>query len=107
MADENYYINNYLQITAEVQRGNTVVDLSTASVLRIYYKKPVSKTVGYWSGTLSGSHQIVYNATKTGDNFDLNEAGVWLLKAYASWSDGTVYQGDVCELEIKNTWEIP
>ena len=107
MSDENYYVNNYLQIVVEVQRTGASVDISSASTKRIYYKKPVSKTVGYWTATASGTHQLVYNATATNGIFDINEAGTWLLYAYVVYADGSTYKGDTCYLEVKKEWEIP
>jgi hypothetical protein len=109
MANESYFINNDLAITMECQRTGATVDLSDGATYRIYYKKP-SGTVGYWTATLSGTHQLVYNATSEdtseGTEFDIDEAGVWLLKAYVVYNSGAVYQGDVCELEIKKSWQI-
>ena len=111
MANENYYVDNDLDITIECQRSGDTLDLSDYSELRIYYKKPVSESVDYWDASLSGTHQLTYSATHTTDSdgihtFDIDEAGIWKLYAYVIFNPGAIYKGDTVELEIKKTWQI-
>jgi hypothetical protein len=57
---------------------DTETDISSATVLRIYYKKPVSGDSGFWVGILEGTDTMYY-LTAT-DNID--EKGNWILQAY-------------------------
>lgn len=68
------YLNQSL-LTLELETG---VDLSTASSVRINYRKP-SGTTGYWSATGTGT-KATYNV-QVGD---LNEAGTWRLQVEAT-----------------------
>ena len=105
MANENYFINNDLLIQLECQRTGSTLDFSDTATKRIYYKKP-DGTTGYWTATLSGTHILYYNATSADGIFDIDQAGVWKLKAYIVYNSGAIYQGDVVELVINKSWQI-
>lgn len=56
---------------------DTKTDISTASLLRIDYKKPTG-IKGSFAGTLEGTTKIKYQCT----NSDLNVIGLWQFQAY-------------------------
>lgn len=105
MANEQYFVDNDLDITIECQRTGATINLTDTATRRIYYQKP-SDTTGYWDATLSGTHQLTYSATSSEGEFDIDESGVWLFYAYVVYNSGAVYKGDTVELEIKRTWQV-
>jgi len=63
---------------------NMRIDLTTATVLQIKYRKP-SGASGTWAATLTGTSTLRY-ITLAGD---INEAGPWQFQPYAErpgWS---------------------
>lgn len=74
---------------------DTDMDLSSATVLKIYYIKP-DGTKGSWTGTLEGTDGISYTTTSASD---LGAAGLWILQAYAEMSGGKWY-GEAVALNI-------
>lgn len=75
----------------------TGTDISTATVLRINYKKPGGAS-GYFTGTLVGTTQIRYQFTDT----DLDRAGLWKFQAYVEIGGLNAF-GDIVEYEVKKT----
>jgi hypothetical protein len=58
---------------------NAGEDLSSATVKRIYYRKP-SGTQSFWAASLDATNQILqYSTTAT---TDLDEDGEWVLDGY-------------------------
>lgn len=107
MADEEYFVDNDLDITVECRRSGSTIDLSDYTNIRIYYQKPVTKTTSYWDATLSGTHQLTYSATNDGaGDFDIDEAGIWIFYSYVEYNSGAIYKGNTVELEIKKTWQV-
>lgn len=100
MANESYYVGNDISITVELQRTGDTLDVSGASTFYIRYKKP-DGTVGYWTGSLSGTHQITYSAS----NSDIDAAGTWYMKGYVEYADGTKYQGEPVAVQIRRKWQ--
>lgn len=56
----------------------TNLDISTASELKILYRKP-DGTRGSWPGTLDGTTKISYDVSAN----DIDQAGNWQFQAYA------------------------
>ena len=99
-AENNIYVNNDLELTLDIDPNDTGTDISTASVSRIYYKKP-DGTTGYWAATISGTTDLVYDIPDT----DLDTEGTWTFYAYVQYPAGTIYQGDPVQREIRRTWQ--
>lgn len=74
---------------------DTDVDISLATVLKIYYIKP-DGTKGSWTGTLEGTDSISYTTTTTSD---LGQVGLWILQAYVEMSGGKWY-GEAVGLNV-------
>lgn len=74
---------------------DTDVDISLATVLKIYYIKP-DGTKGSWTGTLEGTDSISYTTTSVSD---LGQVGLWILQAYVEMSGGKWY-GEAVALNI-------
>jgi hypothetical protein len=70
-------------------------DISAATVMRIYYKKPSGAT-GYWTATARQFCEIGY-VVQTGN---LNEAGTWELQSYVTTPAWGPLYGDIVELEV-------
>lgn len=65
---------------------NTTADISSASVRKIYYKKP-SGTTGSWTAGEESSTSISYTTTSG----DIDEAGKWTLQAYVEKGTWKLY----------------
>ena len=74
---------------------DTTVDLTSASALRINYRKP-SGTTGFWTATADGT-KVVYEVT----GGDLNEAGKWRLQAFATIAGRDGYS-DPVDMNVNN-----
>lgn len=62
------------------------VDISGATVMRVYYTSPITGTTGYWTAIAYGDEAIQY-VTSSGS--DVLEAGMWKVQAYvetATWT---------------------
>jgi len=77
------------QTLLTITLDTSLTDLTDASTLRIYYKKP-SGTESFWAGSLSGTKSITYAIQSN----DLDESGEWRLQAYADYS-GNIGRGDI------------
>ena len=66
---------------------NVTATISSSSVRKIYYKKPVSGDTGYWSATEESSTSISYT---TGSG-DIDESGTWKLQAYVEKGTWKLY----------------
>ena len=63
----------------------TSVDITGATVKKIYYKKP-SGTIGSWDATVDViSTGVIYYDVVSGD---IDESGQWKFWAYVTFSDG-------------------
>ncbi len=71
------------------------VDISTANVITIKYKKP-SGTTGNWTGTVADSNYGQY-ITQTDD---LDEPGDWVIQPYYELSGGWEGHGEVAILRV-------
>lgn len=69
-------------------------DVSDASSLRIYFKKPSGAT-GSWAADLEGVSLLRY-VTETGD---INEDGIWSLQARVVTAAGT-WRGETAKLRV-------
>jgi hypothetical protein len=74
---------------------NTGINISTATVTRINYKKPNGVT-GYFEATISETTKLIYQLT----NDDLDIAGLWQLQAYVEIGGLKAY-GEIVYQEIK------
>lgn len=64
---------------------NVDIDVSSATVLWIKYRKPQSGNTGYWTATHHASGKIKYITTRP---TDVDEAGEWWVQPYVetpSW----------------------
>jgi hypothetical protein len=88
MAGKNLYKN---QTNARL-RFPSGIDLTGATTMRIYYKKP-DKTASYWSATALGQ-DLIYKPT-TGQ---LDQIGAWTFRNYVviageeGWGDPTTIE---------------
>ena len=60
-------------------RLTSVTDLSSQTLLRIYYKKPNGDT-GLFTATVNGTTNVQYTTTAVGD---LDEVGDWEFQGYS------------------------
>lgn len=75
---------------------DTNIDISTASVTRILYKKP-DGTGGYWEAdSVENNTILVYDMTDA----DLDQPGVWTFQAFVT-IDGRNAYGEYVQKEIK------
>lgn len=76
-----------------IKDGDTIVDLSSATLLRIIFHKP-DATVATKTATLytDGTDGIIYYNTITGD---LDQAGVWKFQAYIEFGSGGKFHSDI------------
>ena len=76
-----------------------IVDITAASVLRIYYEKPDGITRGFWVASEEADTQISYSTTAT---TDFDQTGLWKFQAWVvtpSWS----LPGEMVEQLIEST----
>lgn len=86
----NYFVGqSYPKIVVD-----TNFDISTATELRILYKKPSGKK-GFWPGTLNGTDAIEYEF----EDGDIDQAGKWELQAFAV-VDGKNAYGNVVAINV-------
>lgn len=80
------------------------VDIATATVLKIKYKKP-DKTLGEFIAVSSNDPfgHIYYDVVNTND-FD--QAGTWVLWSWVTFADGRYAPGDPEKLEIHEEGSI-
>ena len=71
----------------------TGVDLTSAQITRIKYKKP-SGAEGYWNAVVSDAANGVmyYDVVLT---TEIDEAGEWVFWAYVTFSDGKSAPGEI------------
>ena len=78
-------------------RLTTSVDITSASVLRVKYRKP-SGTLSYFTATeeiaLTG---VIYYDFATDD---LDESGVWTFWAFVTFSDGRSADGEAINVQV-------
>jgi len=77
---------------------NTNTDLSTASNLKVKYKKPDDST-GSWTATLYNTTYIKKAFIAAGG--ELDQAGTWTFWAYATMSDGREIPGDPAKVTVR------
>lgn len=70
-------------------------DISTASVLRIYYRKPDGSS-GYWTASQESTNSISYLLQSA----DLTVTGVWKVQPYIVMDD-EIIRGDIERFEVK------
>jgi len=70
-------------------------DISTATVMRIYYRKP-NGTKSYWAASAEGDRAIYYKIQAS----DLDVAGVWKVQPYIVIGGEEIY-GDIERFEVK------
>lgn len=76
------------------------LDISAATVRRIYYTKP-DGTSSYWSASASGTTAMTYTTTAA---TDIDQVGVWRLRAYVvtpTYTSGI--WGDIVTMTVKPT----
>jgi len=83
----------------------TSVDITGALDLRIYYRKPISKEIGYvTAASLDNAEGILFFDILPGDSDlaseFLDEVGKWKFWAYVEFSDGRVARGETVVQEI-------
>jgi hypothetical protein len=82
----------------------TGVDITGALDLRIYYRKPVSKEIGYvTAASLDNAEGILFYDILPGDSGGsdfLDEVGKWKFWAYVEFSDSRVARGETVLQEI-------
>ena len=96
----NIYIKNDIELTLE-----TNANISGADIFQIRYQRP-DKTIGYVTGTLTGTTQIVADISHD----VLTQAGTWIFKSYVEYgsssaADEKIYQGDPVSLEVRKRWQ--
>lgn len=74
-------------------------DISSATVLKIYYQKP-DGTSGSWDASLESDNQSISYTTTTAN--DLDQAGTWELQSYVE-DGGYKGRGDITRLMINAT----
>lgn len=74
------------------------VDLSTADVVLIKYKKP-NNVQGYWTATISNTASgiIYYDVANT---TDLDMEGAWTIWSHVTFDDGDVAAGDPVKMAV-------
>jgi hypothetical protein len=70
-------------------------NISTATTLRIYYRKPHG-TSGYWEADLESARQMFYILAAS----DIDEIGVWRVQPYVVMGGVSTY-GDIERFEVK------
>ncbi len=78
---------------------DTNIDITSATVTRIYYEKP-DGSVGFWAGTVEDTTKIKY-AIQT-DNIDT--AGTWRFQTQVVIGGRTGW-GDIVQVEVKEFLE--
>ena len=79
---------------------DTGQDLTGATVMKIYAKKPDGTTVT-WDASQYGTTQSI---TYTTDSDDLNLAGYWILQSYVEWGTTKIY-GESVKVGIFSPYE--
>lgn len=79
---------------------DTKVDLSTASSLKIQYRKPDGTTGTDLTGTLSGTTKILYNFASPAI---LTTSGLYIFWAFVTFADGRVAYGRPVEIMVYET----
>jgi len=78
----------------------TSVDITGATVKKIYYKKP-GGTIGSWDATVDViATGVIYYDVVSGD---IDESGQWEFWAYITFSDGRSAPGQAITRIIFNT----
>ena len=90
--------NVFVGDVGTVIRLDTDETISTATVLRIYYKKPRNNGTGFWAGSLYSTDTVEYTTVED----DIDTAGTWELQAYVEMPDW-LGRGTVVEMEVKPT----
>jgi len=83
------------QTLLTITLDTSLTDLSTATTLKILYRKP-SGADGFWAGSLSGVSSIEYSILSG----DLDESGSWQLQAQADYS-GNIGNGGIVHMIVK------
>lgn len=83
------------QTLLTITLDTALTDLTDATTLRIYYKKP-SGTESFWAANLSGTQKMTYSIQAN----DLDEVGEWRLQAYADYS-GNIGRGDIILMVVE------
>jgi nitrogen fixation protein FixH len=71
------------------------MDISAASVLRIYYRKP-DGTKSYWTATEHTARSITHTLAAS----ELDQAGIWQVQPYAVVGDEEIF-GDIERFLVK------
>ena len=73
-------------LTFKLETGlDAAFALTAATVKRIYYKKPVSSTIGYWDASITETTKLKYDVV---DETIIDESGKWVLWAYCVFPTG-------------------
>jgi hypothetical protein len=91
----NIFVNQDWTIILDVG-----IDISTAPVLRIIYRKPNSATEVEVNATLYTSTSIYYYIPDTTNNAD----GQWLFRAKITDITGKILFGEPVRVDIKKAW---
>lgn len=93
----------YVGQTALIIRVNTGINLATASILQIKYKKEDGST-GTWTATVYNSSRGVIQYQIASAN-DLDQSGDWDAWSYVTFADGNVAPGEVFHFHVYNEGE--
>ena len=75
---------------------NCVEDISSATLVHLKYKKPVTGATGYFVGA---AYNTIYASYITVDD-DLDEVGDWIFQPYVELSGGWQGHGDKAILTV-------
>jgi len=76
------------------------IDISTAPLLQIIYRKPNSTTEVTVAATLYTSTSLYFDVTDTINNL----AGQWLFRAKITDVAGKIYFGEIVRIDVKSAW---
>jgi hypothetical protein len=83
-------------LTIKLETG---LDISSASVKKINYKKP-NGTIGSWVATVDGTTKLSYNVNQG----DINQSGKWKMQAFVTIGGKDGY-GDSVEVDFKKQFQ--
>lgn len=92
---ENIFVNQDWTIILDVG-----IDISTAPVLKIVYRKPNSATEVEVVATLYTATSIYYDIPDTTNNVD----GQWLFRAKITDITGKILFGEPVRVDIRKEW---
>lgn len=83
-------------LTIKLETG---LDISSATVKKINYKKP-DGTIGSWTASADGTTKLSYSITAN----DINQVGIWKMQAFVTIAGKDAY-GDTVDVDFKELFQ--